>query len=411
MCYILIDNHVYLRYDTDIKWGGADSMEIQYNVYDFGAVGDGVADDTAAIQAAIDKGAETGTAVYFPAGQYRVGELFVRNGSVLNADPQWGYSYQTIGKSVLIQRHNTQKCILNLSKAHGATLNGLSLTGEGKEGGCCGILSNKTEFGNIEDAYRIERCRVAKFSGHAVFLDKVWCFSARHNMFCFSEGDGLRIHGWDGFVSDNWFSGNHGAGFASEGDNCSVTMTGNRVEWNQGGGIVISGGSHYNITGNYIDRSGKAGILMTKKVVLDDDTQEMQNRICNTTTITGNIIYRSGKFAATAEESCHILLDGCAGITVVGNTLCIGRDDKGEGSLTPETAMILRHLKECVVSNNTMFMASSRRLIQDESNHKNQVVIENNVGSLYPTGAFSSEKMGLPTNIIIDFHEELKKWF
>lgn len=42
------------------------------NVLDYGAIGDGVTNDTAAIQAAIDAAATTGKTVYFPAGTYIV---------------------------------------------------------------------------------------------------------------------------------------------------------------------------------------------------------------------------------------------------------------------------------------------------------------------------------------------------
>jgi hypothetical protein len=42
------------------------------NVLDFGAVGDGTTNDTAAIQAAVDSLASTGGAVYFPTGTYKV---------------------------------------------------------------------------------------------------------------------------------------------------------------------------------------------------------------------------------------------------------------------------------------------------------------------------------------------------
>ena len=53
------------------------------NVRDFGAVGDGIANDTAAIQRAIDAG---GT-VYFPDGTYRTGSIFLRSGSALELAP------------------------------------------------------------------------------------------------------------------------------------------------------------------------------------------------------------------------------------------------------------------------------------------------------------------------------------
>ena len=103
------------------------------NIRDFGALGDGVCDDTAALQAAIDEGARTGCAVYIPPGRYRVGELKLHPGSTLRAEPQWGFHYHTIGSAVLIQRSDSQRCILDLSDANGAELDGLSLTGEGAE--------------------------------------------------------------------------------------------------------------------------------------------------------------------------------------------------------------------------------------------------------------------------------------
>ena len=385
-------------------------MDMLLDVRAFGAKGDGISDDTDPVQQAIDEGARSGRAVYISPGRYSVGELVLHPGSTLRAQPQWGFHYHTIGAAVLIQRFDDQRCVLNLSHANGAELDGLSLTGENRQGGCCGILCDKAAFGPIEDAFRIERCRVAAFSGHAVYLNRIWCFTLRHNMFCFSKGDGLRVHGWDAFVSDNWFSGNEGAGYQSEGDNCSVTMTGNRVEWNKGGGIIIEGGSHYNLTGNYIDRSGKAGIAVLPATVLDDDSGRIESRVSNTITITGNIVYRSGKFAQADEESCHLILKGCAGVTVTGNSFCIGRDDKGKGAYSPKSGMILDELTECAVTGNTLFLGALEMLVDDRGGHRD-TVIRDNVGSLFPKEAVLSTRAALPTNLILDYRKELKHRF
>jgi hypothetical protein len=82
--------------------GGASSQQITYNqggsgavtrtvqsrlrdfvsVKDFGAVGDGVTDDTAAIQAAIDHCATAGRTVYFPAGTYNISAPLVLDNDV-----------------------------------------------------------------------------------------------------------------------------------------------------------------------------------------------------------------------------------------------------------------------------------------------------------------------------------------
>ncbi|MFC0708345.1 glycosyl hydrolase family 28-related protein, partial [Azorhizophilus paspali] len=68
---------------------------MNYNVKDFGALGDGVSDDRAAIQAAIDAAyAAGGGTVYLPAGEYRVsptgdpgdGCLMLKDGVYLAGD-------------------------------------------------------------------------------------------------------------------------------------------------------------------------------------------------------------------------------------------------------------------------------------------------------------------------------------
>ncbi|MBQ2748660.1 MAG: right-handed parallel beta-helix repeat-containing protein [Clostridia bacterium] len=349
----------------------------ELNVKDFGAIGDGIADDTGAIQAAIDKGGELGLPVRFPGGRYSVGELTLRHGSVLVAEPTWGF--REYGKTQILQRFPEQRCVLNLSEAFSATLNGLSLVGLGRDAGgsCCGILSRKEKQAHMEDTYRLERLRSSNFAGDGCRFVRPWCFTVRHCMFSHNGGDGFHLqNGFDGFILDTWFSGNRGCGYGTSGENNAVTMSGCRVEWNAGGGIVIRGGSHYQLTGNYIDRSGKQAILIT--------TGEWEGKTIysNTISATGNILYRSGKFAGEdPRDSAHIAVEQAAGVTVMGNTLCVGRDDGGDGRLSPRTGIMVTGCRYTVVSGNTMFAAALDNLLVAKDNR--DTIIENNPGSLF----------------------------
>ncbi len=366
----------------------------ELNVYDFGAIGDGIADDTAAIQAAIDEGAKTGLPVRFLPGTYSVGELFVHMNSVLLADPTWGYREN--GRTKLVQRFENQQCVLNITKAFCCTINGLALLGEKKPGGCCGILARKTEQAHMEDSYRLERIQSTGFSGDACRLEHSWAFTVRHCMFSGCEKDGLHLQdSFDGFILDTWFTGNRGCGYGTSGENNAITMSGCRVEWNSGGGIVVRGGSHYQITGNYIDRSGKQGICITTGF------EKGGVMYSNTISCTGNIIYRSGKCpegfkdygvndnrahdADRTEEcyldSCHITVEKAAGVTIMGNTMCLGRDDKGVGRISPLYGIQVKGCKYAVVTGNTLFSGALKELITAEDNE--DTVIENNPGSLF----------------------------
>lgn len=196
----------------------------------FGAAGDGKADDTASLQRALDAAAGIGGAVFIPPGVYLTRELRIHPGIAVIGVPAWNYSGP--GGSVLRLANGDSTCLLNLTDARGATIQGLALDGRKLGRNVHGIFVDRTKFAKHEDGFRIEQCQVAHFSGDGACLMCTWCFSVRHSMFAFNGGDGLNLRGWDGFLLDNWFSGNGRAGFAARQENASVTFTGNRVEWN-----------------------------------------------------------------------------------------------------------------------------------------------------------------------------------
>ena len=337
------------------------------DVRQFSAHGDNKADDTKAIQSAIDAAGARGGAVFVPPGVYRTGELQMRPHVAIVGVPAW--DYRGPSGSVLRLADEHSGCLLNITGADGITVDGISLDGGGLGKGIHGVWLNKPDYGKHEDCFRIERCQVARFSGHGLCLARAWCFSIRHSMIAYSGGDGINLRGWDGFLLDNWLSGNQGAGFAARDENASCTFTGNRIEWNGREGILIVRGDGYNITGNFIDRSGTSGISVIGGMQM---------------TITGNFVKRSGKLAKPGtHDSSQIRLERTRGITCTGNNLQVGRDDGDQGVWSPSYGIVCQGLQHCVIGNNVLQDGAITQLMVDLGGHGDGAVIKDNPGSLF----------------------------
>jgi hypothetical protein len=350
--------------------GPAASQEY-INVREMGAAGDGKTDDTKAIQRALDAAGEVRGTVWVPPGVYLCGELQMRPNTALVSVPTW--DYHVPGGTALRLADGAAKCLLNITGASGATIDGIGLDGAGLGKGIHGIFLDKPDYGKHEDAFRIERCQVARFTGDGVNLTRAWCFSVRQSMLAYNQGDGLCLRGWDGFLSDNWFSGNQGAGFAARDENASVTFTANRVEWNGQENILITGGDGYQITGNFLDRAGTCAIALRNS-----------RRRCIQMTISGNYFKRSGKHAdAASHDSCQLFIEGAAGVTCVSNNFQAGRDDGGRGVWSPAYGIVYKNLENCVIANNVLHEGALRQLFVDLGGHGEGVVFKDNPGSLF----------------------------
>ncbi|PWL47969.1 MAG: hypothetical protein DBY36_09820 [Clostridiales bacterium] len=353
-------------------------MKNVFDITEFGAVGDGASDCTGAIQSAMDAAAAVKGCVLVPPGEYVCGGLKVPREITVEGFHSW--SFRGCGGSVLLLRDAGDACLLDLSYAIGCTVKGLSLDGRGIGEGVHGILVTYGEYNGAgeEDSFRIEDCKVSHFSGDGVRLKHIWCFSVRHCMLAFNAGSGLYIDGWDGFVLDNWLTGNAGAGLYSDATCSSVTLTGNRIEWNRMAGISLRAAKCCNITGNYFDRSGGPALSVRGRG---------GDAVSDSLTVTGNIFNRSGagdygeNAPQDAYDDAHVRMERCVNCVVTGNVCRAGRNDGGTGRLSPFYSFVFRQLRGCIIRDNTSQSGAVKQTVLDLGEHDDGVAIESNVGS------------------------------
>jgi hypothetical protein len=338
----------------------------------FGAVGDGVTDDTEALQRGIDTAGSVGGAIFVPPGIYLTKELHLRPGVSLVGIPAWNYSGP--GGSVLRLASADSSCLVNLTDARGATVEGIALDGRGLGTNIHGFFTDRTVFPPHEDSFRIDTCQASGFSGDGARLMCVWCFSVRHSQLAHNGGDGLSLRGWDGFILDNWFSGNRRVGFAARDQNAAITFTANRIEWNHEENMLVMGGDGYQITGNYFDRAGTCGLALRPR----------NNTPCTQFSITGNFFKRAGKLAdGASHDSAQLVIEGATSVSCIGNSFVAGRDDGDKGIWSPSFGIVYSGLEDSVISGNVLHNGALSRLLVNLGGHGKGVVVKDNPGRLF----------------------------
>lgn len=323
-----------------------------FDVTEFGAVADGKTDSTAAIQAAIDEAEKVKGAVIIPPGKYLCG--YIKMYPSVSIEGYHGWGYRETGGSVLVLNDDSVKCMLDMTGAFGASVKGIQFNGNKLLGkNIHGIYIDSGEYNGgkfadgeyddnpllepthsafREDNFVIFDCQCKNFSGDGIHLSHVFAFTVADCQIMSNGGDGIYINGWDGWIHDCIIHTNNGAGIGSAKKDalsnccCSVTMTGNRIEWNKGGGMSFYSTESLNLNNNFFDRSGGPAIKLGER--------RNQN-----ITIVGNIFRRSGKKNWGEFEDCydnaHIYAKAASNVVITGNVFMFGVDDGGGGDKTP----------------------------------------------------------------------------
>jgi parallel beta-helix repeat protein len=258
----------------------AGNTQTAVSVLDHGAKGDNNTDDTAAIQAAISEGNKTGAAVLIPSGVYRVSQLVLMKGTILQGVSSGTYPDNNAisGASVLARIGNTNKDVLlapdgaNYCRIFDLAIDGNknnNVTGHG----LCVADGAAGQEGQII----VDRCYFHDNPSSNVYLGHLRRANNIHNsVFNYSKnGDGITVAGSDNTIASNILGSNSRAGIclgtsATQNWNASspssaaaiAHVQNNDIYGNMVGIAVASGSSGCMITGNGIDRNTHQGITV-----------------------------------------------------------------------------------------------------------------------------------------------------
>lgn len=223
-----------------LDWGGA-----VYNVKAFGAKGDGVTDDTVAIQAAVDAAKITGGTVYFPSGTYIISSRISAgaasaNGNVKIKGSEWH-------KTIISQSNAAEPC-LDISRDGVGRMNRMWIEDISFSAGTYGIYGPGNPYTFIKNV------RATGSTVWGIYLNDCWGsvledITTRNN-----NGGGVWLDtNVNGVVLRNLASyANVGLGLTITNFN-GVDIEGGILEANAAGGATFGDGKGISIGGQYTE--------------------------------------------------------------------------------------------------------------------------------------------------------------
>lgn len=284
------------------------------NVSNYGAVGDGVTNDTAAFNLCL-----THNVICWvdPAKTYAVGNVSMKNGNRLIGLGTVEYGDRTAvtasTRPVLVGIVGSSSVIDVSAISNSAAIDGVFI--DCKSSSINGISGGSFQL-TIQDTTVV---------GCAAGLGDLAgsTYTTEAHIINVTFGGNLRgiSNPIDSFVINADFANNSGDGIYLGGGANSNTIVNSRFEWNQGYGIQSYGGTNNNSISNSIfDRNYMAGIR------LDGVTGF---------TISNSVFNRNGRNNVASDQNAQIYMSGAKNVSITGGLSLVGRDDGGTGPYTP----------------------------------------------------------------------------
>jgi len=368
------------------------------SVKDFGAVGNNIVNDTAAIQAAVNSGAKE---IYFPNGTYVITSINITSGMRL------------FGPGILKKTSVTGTSMFNIDSNNveidGLTFNGASVStliptaNTADNAIYVSGTSTPLQYTNI----KIQNCTINGVAGYGIRIDyasNVWilnnnisyCGYAGVTLLSVIHGiiDGnriLNINSSAGAV--NWYGisitrdSTQTLANSSRPTNCVITnnVVSNVPQWT---GIDIHAAFKCVVDGNQVYFC-KNGMYAQYDSSTDTYKQPSESIIFSNNIVEGN--------SAAADSSLGIASLGLAGmpnldITIIGNQII-----NGGGFVSNNGGLYILETKTCIASNN-IIKKSWRSGFSIAGTCDNIVFESNEINGIQPDGSGSSTYYGYLTN-------------
>ncbi|MBU5670246.1 glycosyl hydrolase family 28-related protein [Paenibacillus brevis] len=311
----------------------AQLAEIAHNVKAYGAVGDGITNNTAAIRAAINAASATGGGVvYFPPGIYGINAYVAIPSNITlqgaasgasiikflpNSDPAGAPAFG--GGPRIICNDNP----LNSPYNENITLQDLTFEGNGSEQ----TFSLLVSFKSVTNLSVI-RCNFNNFGNTEIYNQGLVVFESNNVRikdcgFSHNSGDGAAIAEScnNVLVTGNMASNNHDYGIVLSNVCTHVIVMGNTSKNNVQNGIGVDECNDVVVQSNICHNNGQYGIVVQRF----DPNPTYPNRRC---TVTSNICYSNsvGIAVHSAEEvlvGSNIVYDNGDGMQIVDSKKCL----------------------------------------------------------------------------------------
>jgi hypothetical protein len=321
------------------------------SVTSFGASGDGVTDDTDALQAALDSIPAEGGVIFLPAGTY-----LVPNGGLTCAAPVTivgaGAGTYESGGSRLVSTNPTGT-LLTLSSP-GAVVEGVNFRymGTVRPTAGAGLLCTDFDWG------RIERCMFTGFWNN-MQVNVGYFYSVAHTAFLAPVNYGLYMRNIGSGQFDHGDQVIDGCNFSKYGDTING---GTAVRWESGGGLRIIGSKvnagtqpGYPGTGFFDNgfvtemTAGSTSVHTITGCSIEGFLTDGIRIKGSTGTSFGKVAIAGCEFLASGNSGACITVDG-VGTTTTNNIVITGNVGYGAGG-----GITLRNLSKAIVANNDFF--------------------------------------------------------